>query len=76
MPSNLLLVNMKPVDNEKAVIMQLREIGGKETAFSIKSDVIDITGITVCDVTGESLKGGQKPVFSPWENKFIKLTWR
>ena len=76
MPSNLLLVNMKPVDNEKAVIMQLREIGGKETAFSIKSDVIDITGITVCDVTGEPLQGGQKPVFSPWENKFIKLTWR
>lgn len=76
MPSNLLLVNMKPVDNEKAVIMQLREIGGKETTFSIKSDVIDITGTTVCDVTGEPLQGSQKPVFSPWENKFIKLTWR
>jgi len=73
-PQNLLLVNMKPVDNENAVILQMREIGGKKTTPDISSDKIKIKKVNVCNVLGEPLTN--EPLqFNPWENKFIKLFW-
>ena len=74
-PDNLLLVNMKPVPGEKAVLLQLREIGGKPTKFEVKSDKVKFTKITVCDVVGMPLPKKTSPEFAPWENKFIKLSW-
>lgn len=74
-PSNLLLVNMKPVPGESAVMLQLREIGGKPARFSIDSERIHFKQITVCDVVGEPIPGNPATEFAPWENKFIKLTW-
>ena len=35
-PENLLLVNMRPVEGEKAVMLQLREIGGKAARFAVE----------------------------------------
>lgn len=74
-PENVLLVNMKPVEGENAVMLQLREIGGKSADFSVTSNKLDFKNITVCDVVGEPLPGNPSPKFAPWENKFIKLSW-
>lgn len=71
---NLLLVNMRPVEGENAVMLQLREIGGKPAAFSVTSDKVAFTGATACDVVGAPLPGNPLD-FAPWENKFIKLSW-
>jgi hypothetical protein len=73
---NLLLVNMRPVNGENAVLMQMREIGGKKTALNIESDILHIQTITVCDALGYPLPAGNEtPEFNPLENKFIKVTW-
>lgn len=74
-PSNLLLVSMKPVEGENAVMLQLREVGGRSAKFSIVSDKVNIRRITVCDVVGDPLPGNPSPDFLPWENKFIKVGW-
>lgn len=75
LPTNILLVNMRPVENERAVMLQLREIGGKPAQFAVTSDKMDFTKITVCDVVGDPLTGNPSLTFAPWENKFIKLSW-
>ena len=75
MPTNLLLVSMKPLANEQAVLLQLREISGKQTRFKIDSDKIRIRSIKECDVTGDPISDNSEPVFDGWENKFIKLSW-
>ena len=75
-PANLLLVNMKPVKGEKAVLLQMREIAGKPARFAVQSDGVSFDRITVCDVVGDPLPGAPVPDFAPWENKFVKLTWK
>jgi len=72
---NLLLVNMRPVEGENAVVMQIRETGGQQAQFEVASSRIKFSKISVCDVLGDELAGNPAPVFKPWENKFIKLTW-
>lgn len=74
-PTNLLLVNMKPVEGENAVMLQMREIDGRPASFAVSSDKVNFTGVTVCDVVGEPIPGNPSPAFAPWENKFIKLSW-
>lgn len=72
---HLLLVNMKPVDRENALMLQMREIGGEPATLEITSDKINIKNITACDVLGKPLSDGSTPQFAPWENKFIKINW-
>jgi len=75
-PSNLLLVNMKIVPGENAAIFQLREIGCADADFKITSDKVNISGVKVCNVVGETLTGNSASLhFAPWENKFIKVSW-
>ncbi len=74
-PENILLVNMKPVEGENAVMLQLREIGGKSCQFAVTSDKVNFKKIVVCDVVGEPVSANPSLVFTPWENKFIKLSW-
>lgn len=75
-PSNLLLVNMQPVHGEKAVLLQMREIAGQPARFTVQSDKVSFDSITVCDVVGDPLPGSPAPEFAPWENKFIRLSWK
>lgn len=72
---NLLLVDMKPVAGEKAVLLQLREVNGKPAEFSAGSSVVNFKAPVACDVNGQPLKGNASLRFAPWENKFIKLSW-
>jgi hypothetical protein len=74
-PKNLLLVNIKPAEGEKSVILQMREINGCPASFKATSDRLNFAKVTVCDVTGKPLPGNPAVDFIPWENKFIKLTW-
>lgn len=74
-PSNLLLINMKPIEGERAVMLQLREIAGKPAVFKATSNKIKLNKVVVCDVTGNPIAGNPEPEFAGWESKFIKLTW-
>lgn len=74
-PNNLLLVNMKPIEGENAIILQLREIAGKKATFKVSSDKLSFSKVTVCDVVGQTLSEVREPEFNAWESKFIKLTW-
>ena len=71
-PDNLLLVNMTPVDGENAVMLQLREIGGKSATFEATSEKVKIRRVTACDVVGSPLVNGTLQ-FKPWGNKFVKI---
>lgn len=73
-PQNLLLVNMRPVEGERAVMLQLREIDGKPARFEATSDKIAIQSIEERDVVGASISDASLD-FAPWENKFIKISW-
>ena len=75
LPENLLLVNMKPVEGERAVLLQLREVDGKPARFEVEAGKINISRITECDVVGAPLKRKASVQFAPWENKFIKLSF-
>lgn len=74
-PQNLLLVSMKPIEGENAVMLQLREIAGKPAKFAVTSDKLTFGKVTVCDVVGEPLPNDPVAEFAPWENKFIKISW-
>ena len=74
-PDNLLLVNMAPVEGERAVMLHLRETDGRPAAFAVTSDKVKIRKVTVCDVTGKPVGGKDEAEFNPWESKFIKLSW-
>ena len=73
-PQNLLLVNMRPVEGERAVMLQLREIDGKPARFEATSGKIAIQSIEERDVVGAPISDASLD-FAPWENKFIKISW-
>ena len=73
-PQNLFLVNMRPVEGERAVMLQLREIDGKPARFEATSDKIAIQSIEERDVVGAPISDASLD-FAPWENKFIKISW-
>lgn len=73
-PENLLLVNMKPVENERAVMLQLREVNGKNATFAVESEMLRFNTPVECNVLGMPMDDASLE-FKPWENKFIKLSW-
>ena len=73
-PQNLFLVNMRPVEGERAVMLQLREIDGKPARFEATSGKIAIQSIEERDVVGAPISDASLD-FAPWENKFIKISW-
>ncbi|MDR2764732.1 MAG: glycosyl hydrolase family 38, partial [Tannerella sp.] len=74
-PENILLVNMRPVENEPAVVLQLREIGGKQTLFDARSPAGKKLHFEVCDANADVTDSKTPIMLNPWENKFIKLRW-
>ncbi len=74
-PGNVLLVNMRPVDNENAVVLQIREIGGKQALFDAKSSLLGSLSFEPCDANGKRIGQTGQVSLNPWENKFIKVKW-
>ncbi|MBP1629270.1 MAG: hypothetical protein H6Q15_163 [Bacteroidetes bacterium] len=69
---NILLVNMKAEDNKNEILLQLRELDGKETPIKISSNYIKNLKIRPSNAIGEDLKGELKNI-KPKETKFIKI---
>lgn len=74
-PGNLLLVSMKPVKGEDAAILQMREIGGKPTPLEVTSEKVKIRAVVPCDALGQELSGSGPVSFTPWESRFVKVSW-
>lgn len=64
-----ILVSARPMEDERAVILHLREIGGKQSTVKIEGYVI-----SECDVLGKEIKNGSLSV-RPWGVKFIKIKY-
>ena len=73
-PSNLLLVDMKPLEGN-SVMLQLREIAGRQAVFSASSPVVDLRKPVACDATGRECPSKDGVTFKPWETRFVKLRW-
>ncbi|MCD6332918.1 MAG: glycosyl hydrolase family 38 [Bacteroidales bacterium] len=83
LPENFLLVNAKPVENQNAILMQIREIAGEATEFSVEiqrektksqKPKTPKKNIIETDVTGRPIdQPGKKLFFKPLETKFILL---
>lgn len=72
-PTTVLLVNMTPVENENAVILHLREIGGKDSMLDISSSFAKSLQVKECNPLGEELETPTKVNIKAWENKFVKV---
>jgi hypothetical protein len=72
-PSNILLVNMKPIEGEEALLLQLREIGGSETIIDLSSAYRENLSVSESNLLGEDLPTGNDIKIKPWENKFLKV---
>ncbi len=73
-PQNVLVVNMKPLPNENAILLHLREVDGKEAHINLQSKVLKNIRLTPSNVLGEEIPTGSL-VIKPWETKFVKLSW-
>ena len=73
-PQNVLVVNMKPLPNENAILLHLREVEGKEAHINLQSKVLKNIRLTPSNVLGEEIPTGSL-VIKPWETKFVKLSW-
>lgn len=71
-PSNVLLVNMVPVEGENALLLQLREIGGKASVLDISSAYQNIQ-VKEASPLGEEQPTGSQIAIKAWENKFVKI---
>ena len=72
-PSNVLLVNMTPIEGENALMLQLREIGGKDSALDITSTFAPAIRVKECNPLGEEQPTGATIRIKAWENKFVKI---
>lgn len=72
-PSNILLINMTPVQGEDALILQLREIGGKDSKIRISSAYRKKIVVKNCSPTWEELPTEGENRIKAWENKFVKI---
>ena len=72
-PDNVILVSASPVENGKAVLVHLRETGGKEASLNLKNG---LTGnplkISGADVTGKSVQDAGNTI-GPLESKFFLI---
>ena len=72
-PSNILLINMAPVEGEDAILLQLREIGGKDSGIDISSAYRKNLKMVECNMFGEELPAKDNIRIKAWENKFVKV---
>ncbi len=72
-PDNLILVSAKPVHNGKAILLHLRETGGKETSLNLKNGLTGkLLNISGSDVSGKPVQDSAKTI-GPLESKFFLI---
>jgi alpha-mannosidase len=72
-PTNILLVNMKPIKEEDALLLQIREISGRETTIELSSAFRRKLKVSESNLSGDVLPTGNKIKLTPWETKFLKV---
>lgn len=75
-PAHVLLVNARPLANEDAVILHLRETAGKNAEFTLQSDVIADFSLQETDVIGKPVGNDANAIaIGARESKFYKVAW-
>ncbi|WP_147678055.1 glycoside hydrolase family 38 N-terminal domain-containing protein [Algibacter pacificus] len=75
-PDNVLIINATPLENESAIILHLREVGGLDSAFIPKLFSDKPVKLFEANVIGEEIKETSELSIKALENKFFKLTWK
>ena len=74
-PDNVLLINATPVENEKAVLFQFREVGNQHVEFLPISILKNNVNWFETNVLGETIKSVDQLSMDALESKFFKLSW-
>ena len=74
-PDNVLLINATPVENEKAVLFQFREVGNQSIDFLPISILKNKVNWFETNVLGETTKRVHQLSMDALESKFFKLSW-
>ena len=74
-PENILLVNSVPVENENAIIFQIRETGGKEANLILRNTATrKLFDTERVNAVGEKVDN-KNMLFKPLESGFVKISW-
>ena len=73
-PENILLVNIAPLENQPAAILQVRETEGVPTDFRITRFNRTPPEIRQVDALGDEISGGNTRL-EPFASKFFKISW-
>jgi len=74
-PDNVLLINAKPGAEDRSIILQMRELDGKETPiqlFDIQDQALSLQKV---NVIGDPIEGNQSLLMHPYENAFFLIRW-
>jgi len=72
-PVNVLLVSARPVNEGKAILIHLRETGGKETRLNLQNGLTgDQLDISEADATGKAVMDSDN-IIKPLESKFFLI---
>jgi hypothetical protein len=74
-PDNVLLINATPVENEKAVLFQFREVGDQHVEFLPISILKNKANWFETNVLGDTIKSVDQLSMDALESKFFKLSW-
>ena len=74
-PDNVLLINATPLENERALIFQFREIGNVNSTFLPESTLPETLNWTEVNVLGEEIKKVNSLNINALESRFYKLSW-
>ena len=73
---NLILINAQPVQNEKALLLQIREVNGNTSPFKMTTPDNKKIQLQLTDVLGYPMKDQSSDIsFKPYQTKFIKVSW-
>lgn len=73
---NLILINAQPIQNEKSILLQMREVNGKISPFKMTTPDNKKIQLQLTDVLGHPIKDQSPDIsFKPFETKFIKISW-
>jgi len=64
---------MKPIKEEDALLLQIREISGRETTIELSSAFRRKLKVSESNLSGDVLPTGNKIKLTPWETKFLKV---
>jgi hypothetical protein len=71
-PQNVIVTNLSPIEGEKAMLVQVREIAGKEALLKIHSAVANVKAMR-SNILGISLTNDMS--IKPYETAFFKVTF-